>query len=263
MRMAPPQPADLLAAFLPSGQRYTIAARVSGPAASAYPDGPPPEEPKPLEENLSDPSKPPEVAKTPLPAHIKEATMPINVIVVADSDLFDDRFWVQAQGAFARVFADNYAFVLNIVQNMMGSNDLISLRTRKRVERPFIVTADMKKSAERKEIAEIRKLQARLDETNRRLTELRGAGNEDNQAADALLTPEQNAEVQRLEAEALQTRKTLRGVRRDLRSDIDRLGNFLAFVNIALMPILIVGVAIALGYRRKVLRSRRLEASGA
>jgi hypothetical protein len=122
----------------------------------------------------------------------------------------------------------------------------------------------MRNRAERKEIAEIRQLQARLDETNRRLTELRGANaGGENQAADALLTPEQNAEVQRLEAEALQTRKTLRGVRRELRSDIDQLGNLLAFINIALVPILIVGLALALAYRRKVLRSRRLESAGA
>jgi ABC-type uncharacterized transport system involved in gliding motility auxiliary subunit len=264
MRMAPPQPAELLSNFLPTGQRYTIAARVAGPAASAYPDGAPPEEPKP-EEATPDPSKPPEAPKPPLPAHLKEATAPINVIVVADSDLFDDRFWVRVDGFMAQVFADNYAFVLNSVQNMMGSNDLISLRTRKRVERPFSVTKEMRDRAERKELLEIRQLQARLDETNRRINELKGAGGQGDEgdAAEALLTPEQNAEVQALEAEALQTRKTLRGVRRELRSDIDSLGNWLAFINIALMPILIVALAIALAYRRRVLRNRRLEGAGA
>jgi ABC-type uncharacterized transport system involved in gliding motility auxiliary subunit len=264
MRMAPPQPAELLSNFLPTGQRYTIAARVSGPATSAFPDGPPPQEPKP-EEATPDPSKPPEEPKPPLPAHLKEATQPINVIVVADTDLFDDRFWVRVDGFMAQVFADNYAFVLNGVQNMMGSNDLISLRTRKRVERPFIVTKEMRDRAERKEILEIRQLQARLDETNRRINELKGAGGQGDEgdAAEALLTPEQNAQVQALEAEALQTRKTLRGVRRELRSDIDTLGNWLAFINIALMPILIVALAIALAYRRRVLRNRRLEGTGA
>ena len=70
-----------------------------------------------------------------MPEQIKDAA-DINVIVVADTDLIDDRFWVNVQNLLGQRVAiptaDNGAMVQNFVENMMGSNDLISLRTRER-----------------------------------------------------------------------------------------------------------------------------------
>ncbi len=62
---------------------------------------------------------------------------------MADTDIFDDRFWVRVENLYgkrvAAPFADNGAFVLNAVENLMGSDDLISLRTRATNDRPFTV----------------------------------------------------------------------------------------------------------------------------
>lgn len=253
-----PQPDRLLRMFLPSGQKFTIAARVSGPAVSAYPDGPPAAEAKPEGEDA-----PPAGPKLPLPAHIKEAASPINVIVMADSDLFDDRFWVQVQEVMGQrvpvsIFGDNAAFVLNAVQNMLGSNDLISLRTRQRVERKFTRTQELRRIAETRFMAERERLEADLQETQRKITELQRTGDPSNQGG-PLLTPEQEAEIQRFLEKSAETKAALRDVQRKLRIDVDRLGNFFAFVNMALVPILVILFAIAFAMARS--RRRRMRAS--
>ena len=59
-------------------------------------------------------------------------------------------FWMTVSGCCQRwasrspqPFADNAAFVLNAVENLTGSDDLISLRTRANTDRPFIVVQAM------------------------------------------------------------------------------------------------------------------------
>ncbi len=59
-------PQDLLRRFEPTGERFTIAARVSGPAKTAYPNGaPPPTPPAPPVPGADAP--PPAPPATPLP----------------------------------------------------------------------------------------------------------------------------------------------------------------------------------------------------
>ena len=88
----------------------------------------------------------------------------INVIVMADSDIFDDRFWVHVENStassVAAPFADNGAFVLNAVENLTGSDDLISLRTRATSDRPFTVVQALQAQAQAQYPAEAEALQA-------------------------------------------------------------------------------------------------------
>ena len=79
-----PNPDELLRDFVKSGEKFTIAARIGGLVKSAFPAGPPPH-------GLTDK---PEAA--PRPAHIAE-TRAANIVLVADSDIFNDSFWVQPQ----------------------------------------------------------------------------------------------------------------------------------------------------------------------
>jgi uncharacterized protein (TIGR03382 family) len=54
------------------------------------------------------------------------------------------------------------------------------------------------------------------------------------------------------------TRAQLRDVQHSLRKDIDALGAFLAFINIALVPILVAAFAIVLAWLRRRRRVRAL-----
>lgn len=251
-------PPSLLARFLPTGERYVIAARVSGPVTSAYPDGPP------KEETASEEGAPPPEAQAPLPAHIPESAMPANIIVMADSDVFDDRFWVQVQQflgqRMAVPIADNAAFVLNAAENLLGSSALISLRTRASSTRPFDVVDGLRRRAETRYLAEQQRLEAKLSETQARIDELQRTARPDGSNTGAVLTPEQEAEIDRFLMERAATRGELRGVQRELTREIESLGTMLAIVNIALMPLVVAGIAIALAVLRGQRRRQRLAA---
>ncbi|HWA31368.1 MAG TPA: Gldg family protein [Rhizomicrobium sp.] len=214
----------------PAGSPYTIAARISGPAKTAFP----------------------QIAK------IKSAK-DINVIVMADTDIFDDRFWVHVQDMLGRriasPFADNAAFVLNAVENLTGSSDLISLRTRASSDRPFTVVKQMQAEAQAQYQQEADGLQARLTDTEQRLHALEQGQSANGQQSNKL-TPAQQDEVQRFKRDLIQTRAQLREVQASLRADIDALGTVLAFINIALVPILVAIFALVLAYVRRRRRAR-------
>ncbi|MGB8364705.1 MAG: GldG family protein [Rhizomicrobium sp.] len=240
-----PRPQDLMAEVEPTGKNYVIAARISGPAKTSFPAGPP----------LS----PADAAKA--PPQIKASRGPIDVIIMADTDIFDDRFWVHTESLYGKQiavpFADNAAFVLNAVENLTGSDDLISLRTRATNNRPFVVVQKLQADAQAEFQQQADMLKQRLSDTENRLHALEQGGSTDGQAATSTaLTPEQAAEIERFKRELIETRVALRDVQHNLRKDIDALGALLAFVNIALVPLLVAGFAIVLAVLRRRRRAR-------
>jgi ABC-type uncharacterized transport system involved in gliding motility auxiliary subunit len=244
-------PSDLLRRFEATGEQFTIGARISGPAKTAFPNGPPAAAPKPASAEGEAP-KPDAGA---LPAQVKEAK-DINVIVFSDSDMLDDRFWVQVQNVLGQRVAvpsaDNGALVMNAVENMMGSNDLITLRTRERSARPFTVVEKIRRDAEGRFLAEQQALQQKVTATEANLRSLQGQ-NQQNAAGAPVLSKDQQAQIDRLRRDLVQTRASLRQVQASLRENVERLGTVLAFMNIGLVPILIGAAAIMLS----LLRSRR------
>ena len=251
------RPQDLLRRFEPTGERFNIAARVSGPAKTAFPNGPP--APTPPAGAAPDATPPPPPA-TPLPAQINES-QDINVIVVADTDLVDDRFWVNIQNLLGQRIAiptaDNGAMVQNFVENMMGSNDLISLRTRERPTRPFLLVDDIRRRAESQFLAEERALQDRVTQTEASLRALQGQGGGDEAPTGTpVLSAEQQKQIDTFRQDLIQTRQSLRQVQANLRQDVENLGTVLAFLNIALVPVLVSAAAIGLAVLRNRRRSR-------
>ena len=254
-----PNPQALAEAFKPTGEIYTLAARITGPAKTAFPDGPPKVEPKEGE-------KKDEAAKPPAAPQIKESAKPINVILVADADLLDDRFWVRTQQMFGQQLyvpmAANADMVVNAIDNMSGSGDLIGLRSRGKSQRPFEVIDGLRREAERQFLARERGLQKKMEETAKKIAELQSKsdGPANGSAGNALITAEQQAAIEQFRADLLSTRKELRDVQRDLNRDIERLQLGVKFINIGLMPLLAALVAIGLGIawrRRRV--ARRVE----
>ncbi len=293
-------PDNLITSFAPTGETYVIAARLSGTVETAFPDGPPPEETDEAdldidglgldEENLGELDNEVDVAaideddgtdevseavdaeveeveedaveEIALPdTHLAKSAEPGNIIVVADTDIFDDKFWVREQNFLGqRVViptADNATFITNAVENLMGSNDLISLRSRARDDRPLTAVDQLRRQAEAKFLAEQQRLEAELAETERRLAEFQAQGGEGatESLPVAVLTAEEEEEIDRFQVQLLQTRQELRRVQRDLRADIEVLETQVKFANIALMPILIALLAVVLAYSRQRCRA--------
>lgn len=235
-------PAGLLESFVPDEETHVIALRVSGIATTAFPDG------RPLDD--TDKRAPGD------DAFLTSSPEPINVIVVADTDVLADRFWVR-YGNFAGMripepFGNNADFLINAVDNLGGNDDLIGLRSRGQYTRPFEVVQEIQRRAEAEFRDRERALQQKLAETEQKLAELQSQESEN----ELLLTPEQKAEIDRFRQEQLRVRKELRAVQHDLQRNIDRLGSTLKFVNTALVPLLIALIAIAMSvYLARVRRN--------
>jgi ABC-type uncharacterized transport system involved in gliding motility auxiliary subunit len=242
-----PDVESLLKSYLPANEKYTLAARVTGTVKSAFPDGKPKgkEEEREKEEGSETASEKP---------HLSESVEPINVIVVADTDLLQDRFWVQVQSFLGQRIgipsAANGSFVTNALDNLTGSNDLISIRNRGSFTRPFTLVKAIQQEAEQQYRQKEQLLQERLRSTERKIQELQ-SDKKDKTAL--ILSPEQQKEIDRFRQELLSTRKELRSVQHELRKNIEGLEGTLKFVNIGLMPIVIGigGVFFGLGRARR------------
>jgi ABC-type uncharacterized transport system involved in gliding motility auxiliary subunit len=254
-----PDVAGLLAAFKPDDKRYVLAARVTGPAETAFPDGPPKaaEPAKPGGGEKSEPAKPAETAPA-TADQVKQAAQPINVVVVADTDMLDDRLWVQGQDFFGRrvivPLAGNGDFVANAIEVLAGGEDLVGLRSRGTGARPFEVVERIERAAQARYSAEERALQDRLKDAEAKLASLTG---KEQGAAAASLSADQEKTIEQSRADIVQTRRQLRDVQAALRSDIRRLKVGLEFLDIALIPIVVAAVAVVIGVLRLRRRRRR------
>ncbi|MEQ9519193.1 MAG: Gldg family protein [Parvibaculum sp.] len=246
-----PTPDALMRAFEPTGEAYVMAARVAGPLKSAFADGAPEVD---VDENAL-----PTGAST-ASEHLSASEADANLIIVADTEIFDDRFWVREQSylgeRIAIPMADNATFVLNAVDNLMGSNDLISLRAREKSDRPFTVVEDLRREAETVYLAEEEALQTKIAETEKRLAELQTrapAGSD----VEEFLSETERAEIRDFRAELGASRSALRDVQRNLRRGIEELGSTVRFVNVALVPLIIMVLALVLALVRTQRRKRR------
>jgi ABC-type uncharacterized transport system involved in gliding motility auxiliary subunit len=150
-------------------------------------------------------------------------------------------------------FANNGDFVINALDNLSGSADLIGLRSRATYTRSFTRVDELRRAADARFRETEQQLQAELAETERKLGELQSARND---TSSLLMSPEQQAEVQRFLDEQIRIRQELRAVRRNLDQDIDDLGKWIKAWNIAAVPVLLTVIALAMAF----LKRRRKEA---
>jgi ABC-type uncharacterized transport system involved in gliding motility auxiliary subunit len=231
-------PSALRDGFKSTGIRYTIAARITGPVDSAYPNGPPPD------------VKP---AAGPPAAHLTKSSTPANIVVIADTDFLMDYLWVQQRELLgqriAQAFANNGDLIANILDNLSGSSALISIRGRASFSRPFERIDALKRQADDRLRAKATELQTELQQTESKLTELQSKRNDQ---SSMMLSPEQEDELKRFTAEKTRVRKELRETQRGLDVDINRLGSRLKVINIGLAPLAVaIAGVIILSMRRR------------
>lgn len=235
-------PSTLREGFKPTGVRYTIAARVTGDVGTAFPAGPPPG-----------------VTLPPGQIDLKTSVKPLNLVVFADTDLLSDYLWVHEQSMFGQrltqAWAGNGDLVLNALDNLAGSADLISVRGRASYARPFERVVRLQRIADDRFRDKEQELQRQLQTTEQKLTQLQSAKGADSSAL--IITPAQEQEIEQFEKEKLQIRKQLRAVRAGLDAEIHRLGNTLKILNIIVMPALFALLALAVAAWRRERRRVR------
>jgi len=235
-------PARMLSDFESGNERLTLAARISGTVSTAFPEG------RPASDQDSDTTEAGQADED----FLTEGE--INLIVVADTDILNDTFWINRQNFLGiempQAIADNGNFLINALEHMSGSTDLISLRSRGEYSRPFEVVEEIRREAEARFRQREQMLEAKLRETEQKIFELQRESGE----GDLLLSPEQSREIEKFRQEQLNTRKELRAVQHELQKNIEQLGTLLKFINIGLMPLVISIIAVSVG----LIRTRRM-----
>ena len=271
-------PSVLFDEFVSSQQSYVVAARVSGLLDSAFPEGRPivseegeesesqseitsnslaSEDTVVEQEVVGSEEAEEEIAEAveeeviEVREHISGSGTIANIVVFADTDFLSDRMWVQvAQFLGRRIpqpFANNGDLIINALDNLSGSADLVSIRSRGRYSRPFTRVLDLQREADDRLRTEEADLLSRLAETEASLADL-------NQVEDGepigQITPEIQSEIDRFNGEMLETRRRLRDVQYQLTEDIERLGANLKAIDTALIPILLTIILLVMHYLR-------------
>ena len=216
--------------FKPSGEAFVLAARFTGNLKSAF-------------------------AEKSAPDQIMSSVRPAQIIVVADADVLSDRMWVIEQNILgSTVFndiANNGDFAVNLVDNLAGDSNLISLRTRTVSSRPFERLEKIQRSAELRFHYKQNKLQAELNTLNLQLSQIQSR---DPAASAASVTNAQKADIAKYQKRKAGIRSELRQVQHQLNRDIEKLVNRLKLINIFLMPSLVAFCALFIGLRRRLHR---------
>ncbi len=233
--------------FSPSGKEVSLAVRLTGKFKTAFPDGKPGGAAKTDDAKKDEPA--PEAASS-----LKESKVESVVILVGDSDFVFDEFAGQVQEIFGqRLFMarnGNMSLAQNIADQAGGDVNLIQVRSRATVGRPFTVVKEMQAKAEQSYRSKIKQLETELSSAQQRLNELQQK-KEGNQRF--ILSPEQQKEVANFRQRETEVKRELKDVRKHLKRDVDALENQLKWLNIAGMPFLVTasGICLAALKRKK------------
>ncbi len=234
--------------FAALNKKHDLAVRIRGTFKTAFPDGKPKDKDPKDKDSKDEPKE-----KEPEAEHLAEGQKKSTIVVVADADMLSDNYYVSKQNFLgfnlSRIFNDNLNFLLNTTEVLTGSEELISIRSRGKFERPFTIVQELEKKAQARWLEKEKGLVKEAEETNRKLKEFEKQKDADQRF---IMSAEQEAEIEKFKEKKRNINKELKQVRRNLRADIEALGNKIKVINIALMPLLVAFAGIGYGlYRRK------------
>lgn len=233
--------------FKASGTEYKLGLRLTGKFKTAFPDGKPASAPKDGE--TKDEKKDDSAG-----ASLKESKEDGVVVLLGDADMLYENFYAQVQEIFGQKimspFAANLTFIQNLVEQMGGDKDLIGIRSRSTLSRPFTRVREMQAKAELEYESKIKELEKTLSEAQQKINELQRAKTDARQQT--ILSEEQKKEIQAFQQNRADTNKELKKLRKNLRQDVDALETSTKWFNILAMPLAVsvAGVVIA-SFKRK------------
>jgi ABC-type uncharacterized transport system involved in gliding motility auxiliary subunit len=232
-----PDPTKLLRNFVPSNEELTLVAEIKGTFPSNYPDGPP-------EANRND-----NFDKN---KHINESIEPTTLVILSDSDMLYDEFWLKYEQTGEVVpIANNADFTVNLLEYLNGTKNLIGLRGKGVSSLPFIKVEKIQKEAEQKFRSKEQELLEKLNKYQIELENIQRGSEKEGKKT--VLTAEETLEIDKFRQEMIMVRSELRKVQNALRKDIEKLDSRLKFFNIFFVPILLIIISLVLSFveRRK------------
>jgi ABC-type uncharacterized transport system involved in gliding motility auxiliary subunit len=182
---------------------------------------------------------------------LKEAAADCAVAVFSDVDFLSDQM-AYAQSLFGKmVVGDNSALLINTIEDLSGSGDLISIRSRGNYKRPFAVVDQIEQQAEQETADEVALINAQIEGFNKELEDLVNSGQAEQEEVigSSILEKKRQLELKIREAQ-----RQLREVNARRRERIEQLGNVLRRFNMGLVPGVVMLIALVLGIWRSVRR---------
>lgn len=243
--------------FQPSGKEEPLAFRLSGKFKTAFPNG------KPADPYARGKPVDPAQFEADRKAHLREAATENTVVIVGDVDMLTDGAAVDIQEIFGQRVAvprnGNLAFAQGLVEQMAGDSALISLRSRDSFSKPLTVIKQMESRAQETYLGKIKALEDTLNQTTEKLQALQKGGKSASANGGAILTPEQQAEMENFRKKSVETRKELKDVRKNLREETESLQLWTKVINIGLVPLLVMVLGIVLAIIKRRQANRRIQ----
>lgn len=251
--------------FEPHGERRALVARLSGEFKTAFPEGNPAkaDEEESEEDGADDDGEEKEKDQDKEEEaegddSLKEATAPGTVLLIADVDFLYDANVVRRQQipglgiVIPQMLNENLTLVQNAVEQMSGDPNLIDVRSRTTVRRPFTRQNEWYREAQEKYAAEVAEFSSKAKEVENRLNEIISQTPEN--IDQALLSPEVQAEMKKLQEEEVEFRKRERELQKEVTREFRRKLATYKFGNALLMPIVVIlfGIVLAVARRKRV-----------
>ncbi|HNS19471.1 MAG TPA: Gldg family protein [Sedimentisphaerales bacterium] len=243
-----PDPAKMMASFIDGDRPVAMGYLVTGRFRSSFPTGIEVEVDAPKDPNAEDDDadEPKKIRKR--ITGLTEAKEDCAVVVFSDVDFISDQL-AYASSIFGKmVVGDNSALLLNTVEELGGSGDLISIRSRGNFKRPFVVVDQIEQEAERQTADEMAVVNAKIDGFNQELQKLVSGGKD--QDKQEVLGSDIVKQKRDLELHIHKAQRDMRAIKEKRLEQTERLGRKLELVNMAAVPGVIMAVAVVLGIWR-------------
>ena len=246
------QPSALMSRFIEGNKPVVMGYLVTGRFKSTFPDGVEIEvEPDKVKDESSKEAKDPNENKKIKKklTGLKEATEDCAVVVFSDVDFISDAMAYQDSffGIGKVIVGDNSALLLNTIEDLTGSGDLISIRSRGNFRRPFVVVDEIEKRAEEATAEEVNKINAQIAIFQSQLQSIVASAKEGQEEVIGSSILQKKKEV---ELKIHQAQGQLREVKMRRREQIERLGRKLQYANTLAVPLATLVVAVVLGFYR-------------
>jgi len=241
-------PSSLMANFTDGTKPVAMGYMITGRLKSSFPEGIETEVGSNEPADSQDANKP--AKKKVRLTGLTEAPQDCVVAVFSDVDFISDGMAYQRNPLFGLlIIGDNSAVLMNSADELSGSSDLISIRSRGHFQRPFAVVDEIEAKAEAETADEVAKLNEEIAGFEEQLRTLLTSKDEEEKKiiGSSIVQKTRDLELKKLEA-----RRQLREVRMQKRQRIENLGNKLRAFNMLAAPAVILLIAIILGLRRSV-----------
>ncbi len=249
-----PDPSRLMSKFTDGNEPVTMGCMITGKLTTNYPEG--------IDitvEIEDDQAEEGEDSEPKTETKHLEATATSSddcaVIVFSDVDFISDMLAYRDSFFGKSPSGDNNTLMLNSIEQLSGSQDLLAIRSRGNYKRPFTVVDEIEVEAQAETAEQEAEINAQISGFQQELQEIASKGDAGDEAIVGSSIIEKKKELER---KIRRAEKRLQQVKLQRREKIEKLGNKLRNINMLLAPSVILLIAIALGlYRTMRKRSYR------